>query len=255
MKSSKAFVFQLFLYNNTPCNQDLRMVYFLKNYKWEQIQWFPLSTHWILIKFSWVAERRVSSVSMLKFAHSLWTLCRHSFWCVVLTGYNTLLIIYMLVKFIIMKANPLLPIRIFLPNCCHAVLLPQDLGARANSGNAHKCVLCMSILSITFIILWRKPLILELGALEDKWSPEQHKLKKEPPHHTEIMWKGCTTIMLFFSRSSYLMSLLNRLLIWNLLCQIYAKIEFLTFYSRKWSLFLMAYIAYTFKLVILRYTI
>lgn len=88
---------------------------------------------------------------MLKFAHNLWTLCRHSFWCVVLTRIP-LLIIYVLVKFIIMKASPLLPVHIFLPNFCHAFLLPQYLGARANSGNAGKCVLHMSILSITFII-------------------------------------------------------------------------------------------------------
>lgn len=109
----------------------------------------------------------------------------------------------MLVKFVILKANPLLPICIFLPNCCHAVLLPQDLGASTNSGNAHKCVLCVSISSITFIILWRKTLILELGALEDKWSTEQHKLKKEPPHCTQKLCEKAAPQLCCFSHVAH----------------------------------------------------
>lgn len=190
------------------------MVYFLKNYEWEQIHSFLLT--WILIKFSWVAGREVSSASKLKFAHNLWTLCCHSFWCVVLTRIP-LLIIYILVKFIIMKVSPLLPIHIFLPNFCHAFLLPQYLGLEQIQGmHTSVCCICQYYPSHSSFCGGKND---SRGPLRTNRALNNTNGRKTLPttHRNYVERHRLSTIMLVFSHSSYLMSLLNRLLIWNLL--------------------------------------
>lgn len=126
---------------------------------------------------------------MLKFAHNLWVLCCHSFWCVVFTSI-LLFIIYMLGK-CVMKASHLFSICVFPPNFCPVLLLQHYFGARANLGNAPEYVLYMSVLSIIFIILWRKTWMLGLGALEDNRTPSSINLKKDPLNYTHKGTRGC----------------------------------------------------------------
>lgn len=157
----------------------------------------------------------MSLASILKFAHNLWVLCCHSFWHVVLTSI-LLLIIYMLVTCVIMKASHLLPIRISL-QISVVFLLQQRFGARAHLGNAHEYVLYVSVLPIILVILWRKTQILELGASEDNGTPNSTNLKKDPLLYTHKGSKGYA----FPQYAGFLVPLIlhpfARLLIWNLL--------------------------------------
>lgn len=197
-----------------------------------------------------MAERGVSLASRLKFAHKLWLLCCHSFQCIVLTR-TPLWVIYTLVKCIVMKTGLLLPICIFRPHFCHALLLSQYLGARASSVSAtHVSIIHHIHHSV------QESTDSRAGGLWGQIGYQPAHIWRKTLSCINANYVGrhsLSTIMLLFPRSSFFISLLDSLLMWNLFYSLgYMQNTILTFYSGKWSLFL---IAYTWKLVILRYSI
>lgn len=110
------------------------------------------------------------------------------------------------------------PTPLFPPNFCHAVLLTQYLVARENSGSEQKYVLCHTS---------TLPITLSCGAKLWAWSweplrtnraPKNTNIKIDPSFlhtHTRnyVERHSLPTIMQLFSRSSYFVSFLNRLLI------------------------------------------
>lgn len=88
-----------------------------------------------------------------------------------------------------------------IPPNFYRVLLPQQhFGARAHLGNAHEYVLCVSLLPIIFIILWRKTQTLELGAVEDK----RHKPEERPsPLHPQRYKRLCLSALCCFSHATH----------------------------------------------------
>lgn len=161
----------------------------------------------------------------------------------------------MLVKRIVMKAGLLLPICIFCPHFCHALSLPQYLGARASSVSA-------THVSIIHHIHHSVEESTDSGAGR-LWG----QIDYQPAHiwrktlsctHTQIMWEDIAFPQLCcFSHAAHSSSLCwihCWFGIYSTLSDL-CKNTILTFYSGKWSLLLIPYIAYTLKLVILRYSI
>lgn len=115
---------------------------------------------------------------MLKFAHSLWTLCRHSFWCVVLTRIQYIVNYLHACEVHYYEGQSPTPHPHIPPKLLPCGFTSPGFGGESKFRECTQVCAMHVILSITFIILGRKTLILEPGAHEDKWSPEQHKLKK-----------------------------------------------------------------------------
>lgn len=120
----------------------------------------------------------------------------------------------MLVKRIVMKAGLLLPICIFCPHFCHALSLPQYLGARASSVNAtHVSIIHHihhSVEESTDSGAWR--LWGQIG-----YQPAHIWRKTLSCTHTNYVGRhSLSTIVLLFPCSSFFFSLLDTLLIWNL---------------------------------------
>lgn len=145
----------------------------------------------------------------LKFAYNLWLLCCHSFWCVVLTR-TPLWVIYMLVKCIVMKTGLLFPNAYF----CYALLLLQYLGARAISVSAiHVSIIHHIHHSV------QESTDSRVGGLWGQigYQPAHIWRKTISCIHTNYVGRhSLSTVMLLFPHSSFFISLLDTLLIWNL---------------------------------------
>lgn len=155
----------------------------------------------------------------------------------------------MLVECIVMQTGLLLPTCIFRPHFCHALLLPLYLGARASSVSA---TLVSIIHHIHHSVLSR----VRAGGLWGQIGYQPAHIWRKTPacvHTNYVGRRSLSTIMLLFPRSSFYISLLDTLWIWNLFYSLgYMQNYNFNFLFRQVVLIL---IAYTLKLVILRYSI